>query len=102
MATPPLRKNGSPARRRRCQKLQAAARAAGLCEELESRTLLSTNLGVLPPGRLFLADQTIKGTFTSNGGSSYTFSLAAAADVTIFIPSHLLGSFWMGIEGGAT
>lgn len=95
------RRNSGPSPRRD-RRSTGIGREGYHCEPLEPRQLLATDLGTLGPGRLYLANQIAKGTFTSMGLTQYTLTIP---DCTIDIymsfddTESLRPHLWMTLEG---
>src|SRR5262245_60135910 len=77
-----------------------------LCEELEPRVTPTTDLGTLDIGRLYLPNQTMKGSFSGTGETKYTFTVPDAhVDIYLSFSPLLeepLPGFDLNLEGVAS
>lgn len=83
----------------------ALSRRLCLCEPLEPRWLLSVNLGTMTTGRFYFPNETAKGTFTSDGLTSFQFTVPdCEAQIQMSRALEIgdvgIGDFWISLEGG--
>src|SRR6185437_1024870 len=76
-----------------------------LCEPLEPRWLLSVNLGTMTTGRFYFPNETAKGTFTSDGLTSFQFTVPdCEAQIQMSRALEIgdigIGDFWISLKGG--
>ncbi len=103
MSDETLRRLGRNVRNRKTE--STLLRRPCLCEPLEPRWLLSVNLGTMTTGRFYFPNETAKGTFTSDGLTSFQFTVPdCEAQIQMSRALEIgdigVGNFWISLEGG--